>query len=249
MTMASENISPLHVVSGVSSGIGYCVAEVLLNRGCCVVGLSRNRPLGLDSKYFKWLEVDLEAGDSPLTISSFFEKLEYSKIKSAFSNAGSYEEYVHGISSVDVFHRQLSSNFFSHLNFTNGILPWLNYPEGPSAIVFNTTDQVYRTKFGGAAYAAAKSALNSYARSLAVELVKNKIVVSSVAPGGVNTPLYWDTKRGLGPDEISRSQSKYPSGGIGDVIEVANFVSDLLMYPKLVCTGSEFRIDGGLCCT
>ncbi|MDO6388172.1 SDR family NAD(P)-dependent oxidoreductase [Uliginosibacterium sp. 31-12] len=236
------------VVSGASSGIGRWVAKTLLDRGFGVLAVSRRLPEIDDSDFFKWVGVDLERSDSSEVLLNSIAEAGLKNIVGAFSNAGSYLSYCHESSSVCTFEKQFSANFYSHLNFVSAILPSLQDAAGLKSLVFTTTDQIHRVKDGGAAYAAAKSALHAYSRSLAVHLAPRKIVVTSVAPGGTDTPLYWATKAGMSAQQVQGSQTKYPSGSIADPEEVASFVVDLLTKPKMSCVGAEFRIDGGLCC-
>ncbi len=95
----------------------------------------------------------------------------------------------------------------------------------------------------GPAYVACKGGLSLLSKHLAKELVKDKIRVNSIHPGGIltaQTKVLMD----IGAEKVMETYC--PLGRLGDVMELAYgalyFASDESAYT----TGAELVIDGGL---
>jgi len=96
-----------------------------------------------------------------------------------------------------------------------------------------------------AAYCAAKGAVVSLTRALAVDHVNDGIRVNAVCPGTVDTPwvrrLVGDAGESL--DDLTARQ---PLGRLGTPVEIAEAVAYLASDAASFCTGSVLVIDGGL---
>ncbi len=105
------------------------------------------------------------------------------------------------------------------------------------------TSQAARAKsqIAGAHYAAAKTGLMGFARSLATELGPDGITVNSIAPGRIDTPM----ARGAAAGANEAFAANIPLGRVGtpeDVADVAAFLaSDAAGY----LTGATLDVGGG----
>ncbi len=95
-----------------------------------------------------------------------------------------------------------------------------------------------------AATAAAKAALESLARTLAVELAPNRITVNSVAPG-------YTRKDASSPAALSEKAwqsaiARVPMGRIGVPDDAAALIAFLLSRDAAYITGQTIHVDGGL---
>ncbi len=103
---------------------------------------------------------------------------------------------------------------------------------------------------GIAAYGAAKGAVVSPTRGMALELAPLRIRVNVLCPGTVHTPLIEPLliQRGQGDLELGKKMTiaKYPIGRLGDPIDIARAALFLASDDAGFVTGSVFTVDGGM---
>ncbi|MGV3759875.1 MAG: glucose 1-dehydrogenase [Actinomycetota bacterium] len=90
-----------------------------------------------------------------------------------------------------------------------------------------------------AAYVSSKWAVRGLSKTAALDLGPWGIRVTSVHPGGINTPM---TDFGGGPSTWAK---KLPLGRMGEADEVANVVTFLASDEASYVTGAEWSVDGG----
>jgi NAD(P)-dependent dehydrogenase (short-subunit alcohol dehydrogenase family) len=95
---------------------------------------------------------------------------------------------------------------------------------------------------GGLAYSAAKAALASVTRTLAVEWAPQGISVVNFAPGYVETELNADFLED--PQNRNRLARKIPVGRIGTAAEIGRLISAILDAQCGFLTGETITIDG-----
>ena len=100
---------------------------------------------------------------------------------------------------------------------------------------------------GQSNYAAAKSGMEGYSRSLASELASRNITVNCIAPGFIAT----DMTDSLPDEQKEMLLSRVPAGRLGEANEVAALVSFLAGNAAGYITGETIHINGGMymgCC-
>jgi NAD(P)-dependent dehydrogenase (short-subunit alcohol dehydrogenase family) len=98
---------------------------------------------------------------------------------------------------------------------------------------------------GNPAYSAAKAALTSYTKSLALEFGRNNIRANLVCPGTVRTPI-WDARVRKNPQVFERLRKWYPLGRIAEPLDIARAVAFLASDAAAFVTGATLVVDGGL---
>ncbi len=95
-----------------------------------------------------------------------------------------------------------------------------------------------------AAYAAAKAAVHSLTKTLAVEWAPLGIRVNAVAPGYISTPMMNEVTR-LGQLDRSQVASWHAMKRLGSPEEVADVINFLLSDEAAYVTGHILNVDGG----
>jgi NAD(P)-dependent dehydrogenase (short-subunit alcohol dehydrogenase family) len=107
--------------------------------------------------------------------------------------------------------------------------------------IASTNGQLSEPEF--AHYNASKAALISLTKSMSVELAPSGILVNTVAPGWVLTPLTEPYVGTLAEDSLGRIS---PLKRVGQPAEVAAAVSFLCSPGATYITGTTINVDGGL---
>lgn len=96
------------------------------------------------------------------------------------------------------------------------------------------------------AYAAAKAALISHSKTLAVALAARKIRVNVIAPGSVEFPGgHWEAARSSQPEFYASMLGTIPWGRMGTPEEIASAATFLVSDRASWITGACLRVDGG----
>lgn len=91
-------------------------------------------------------------------------------------------------------------------------------------------------------YSAAKAAINSLARSFAVDLAAHKIAVNAVSPGWVDTPMIAEFVEEATAEDLARVN---PMARLGRPEEIAGVIAYLATDAPDFLTGSTLYVDGG----
>ncbi len=128
-------------------------------------------------------------------------------------------------------------------------IPYLR-KSGSGAIVNQASVAALVGVAGMAAYGAAKGALVSLTRSMAVDLAPFGIRVNVLCPGTVHTPLIEPLLRQRGKGDLNLGMKmttvKYPIGRLGEPAEIARAALFLASDDASFVTGSVFAVDGGM---
>jgi NAD(P)-dependent dehydrogenase (short-subunit alcohol dehydrogenase family) len=114
-----------------------------------------------------------------------------------------------------------------------------------AGIVFVASASAFVGQAGNVVYCAAKGAIVSATRALAVELMRDKIRVNCVCPALVDTEMADRFRATMSAAQFEDYLRHYPMG-IGKPEDVANAIAFLIADTARWMTGSSLLIDGGL---
>ncbi|MBC8321177.1 MAG: SDR family oxidoreductase [Bacteroidetes bacterium] len=237
------------LVTGASSGIGRHAALKISQQGGTLIITGRDEPRL--SKTFK----NLKEGNHKMFVANLNNEEE---INTLVADLPSINGLVHcagivGPTPVKFIRKEnieklMGINFEVPVLLTARIL-LLKKLMNNSSIVFMSTVATQMPYFGGALYNSAKSAIESYSKTLALELVKKGIRSNCISPGLVNTPLIKkpvsDGQMEIIDESLGRYLKKYPMG-IGEPEEVANAIVFFLSDESKWISGTNLVMGGVL---
>jgi NAD(P)-dependent dehydrogenase (short-subunit alcohol dehydrogenase family) len=124
------------------------------------------------------------------------------------------------------------------------VVPWMKDAGSGAIVHISSIAGLYANP--SPAYAAAKAAVISHSKSLAIELAPNRIRVNVVCPGSIFLPDgLWDRVRQRDAERFDEIVASIPSGRMGHPQEVADTVVFLCSERASWITGACLVVDGG----
>jgi NAD(P)-dependent dehydrogenase (short-subunit alcohol dehydrogenase family) len=232
-----KNLKKCAVVTGASRGIGYAIAERLLEDGLEVIvtGTRKNGNHPDGSIYY---QVDFLNDNS---VNNFIQYLKTQPINILVNNAGINK--IDRFSSIDIedFDRILRVNLRTPFQICQAVIPSMEREQWGRIVnitsIFGNISKEYR-----ASYSSSKFGLDGMTVALAAELSEKGILANSVAPGFIDTDL---TREVWGEDGLTNLKETIPIKRLGQVREIASYVSWLVSKENTYITGQNLLIDGG----
>ena len=227
------------VVTGGTRGIGYSIAQRLIQDGIDVIVTgtgtknTSDYPIGAD-----FYQVDF-LNDS--SVKDFIEHLKQKPIDILINNAG--------INKIGEFDK-IDATDFDNIQKVNvktpfllcqAVIPYMK-KNNWGRIVNITSIWGSVTKEYRASYSSSKFALDGMTVALAAEVASMGILANSVAPGFIDTDL---TRKVLGDKGIQEIKNIIPIKRLGKPNEVASFISFLVSEENTYISGQNIMIDGG----
>jgi acetoacetyl-CoA reductase len=237
------------VVTGGTRGIGAAITEALASEGVHVAaGYSRNR-----ESAEKFAAEQAEAGRSvsihqgnvgdPDDCRRVVEEVLESKgkVDHLVNNAGITLDKTVRKMTVDDWHAVLRVNLSGAFYMTKAVLDHM-LERGFGRIV-NISSVIGETgNIGQANYAASKSGLFGFTKSLAQETARKGITVNVVAPGFVDTEMVAAVPQAA----LDAVIAKIPMQRLGQPAEIARAVKFLVDDDASYITGAVLAVNGGL---
>jgi len=232
------------LITGASSGIGACLAKYCDELGANVVLSARSED--------KLLRVVSQMSDkSKIILADLTLELE---LQNLLAELPTLDGFVHCAGKIQPFpikfiqKKHIDELFNSNLNsailLSSGLLKSKKLNHGAS-VVFISSISAEFPYLGGSLYSASKAALESFARSFALENAPQKMRANVVAPALVKTEMFEQTKKAYNESDFEKFISHYPLG-VGEPQDVANTIAFLLSDLSKWITGTTIRMDGGL---
>lgn len=231
------------LVTGASSGLGKSCAARMGKEGAALVLVGRNQKTLEEAHPGHSYVCDLT--DEAATKTMLMRvKTEVGPIDGWVLAAGAQDLRPLMMESAATLHKAWMANVQSSLGLIALALKARLLQKGGSIVLFSSAV----THAGGAGlvgYAAAKGALESATRSLALELAAQKIRVNAIAPGVIPTPMSEKYLAKLSREQVMKIEAMHPLG-FGTPEDVSGAVRFLLSEDSKWITGTVMLIDGGL---
>ncbi len=164
----------------------------------------------------------------------------YGKIDVLVNNAGITHDATLKKMTQEQWQEVINANLTSVFNMTKTALSNM-LDNGYGRIITISSVNGRRGQFGQCNYAASKSALYGFTKSLAQEVAKKGITVNTVSPGYIKTEMLASMR----DDILEAIVAQIPVGRIGQPEEIARVVAFLADEQSGFITGANFDINGG----
>ena len=244
LDFSRELIGRRALVTGGTRGIGAAIAQRLLDAGAKVVVTARSRGEVLPAGA-AFVAGDIASASGVKAIAAgALEALDGLDI--LVNGAGGASGFPQGTASIpdEEWQASFALNLFAAIRLTNALLPALR--DSKAGAIVNISSGAATMSVGAIAhYCAAKAALNSYSRALAIDLAPSKIRVNVVSPGPVTTPgsRAFSDALGAPPDFFAKD---IPLGRYGAPEDIAEMVALLASERGKWMTGGVIDVDGGM---
>ncbi|HSM16585.1 MAG TPA: SDR family oxidoreductase [Gemmatimonadales bacterium] len=228
---------PTALVTGAGRGIGAAVVRALA-QDAWVAALDKAFPEP-GGPAARELTVDVT---DPTAVAGAIEQIEGERgeLDWVVCAAGVIRDRVSWKMSDEDWAQVIAVNLTGTFNTARAAAPLLRRsPRG--RLVFISSINGIRGRFGQANYAASKAGLIGLARSLALELARDGATVNVIAPGFIDTPM----TQSLPADVVARAVARTPLGRLGSPDDIAAAARFLCSDAASFMTGAVLPIDGG----
>lgn len=236
------------IITGAGSGIGKAIAKRFAEEDSVIAVCDVN----LDAVNLAAKEIEIigaKVQPYKVDVSSFEEvTATVTKITEALggiqiliNNAGITKDTFLLRMSENDFDKVIAVNLKGTFNFTKACIKYMIKEEWGRVI--NIASIIGEMGNAGQAnYAAAKSGIIGFTKSVAKELAARNITVNAIAPGFIKTPMTENL-----PENIKENYRKLiPLGREGTPEDVANLCLFLASDDASYITGQVIRVDGGM---
>ncbi len=227
-----------YLVVGGSSGIGLKIVEKLFKQDANVYVVSRTKSDALNDMISNHLELDVTQDD-------------ITQLKEFIPEELDGLVYCPGTITLkpflrlkpEDFKRDMEINLLGAVKIVQIVLPSFKKNKSGSIVMFSTVATRVGMNFHSS-IAAAKAAVEGFAKSLAAEYSSSNIRTNVIAPSLTDTPL----ANNILSNEAKRSAvaDRHPIKRVGTVNDMANAAVFLLSPHSGWITGQTIGVDGGL---
>lgn len=234
------------LVTGGSGGIGSAICRQLAAQGCHVLihahrGVDAARALAHDitAQGGSAQALVFDVTDAASVAAALEPLLEHTPIQILVNNAGIHDDAVFPGMRAEQWRSVIDVSLNGFFNVTQPLMMPMIRTRWGRIINISSVAAVAGNR-GQVNYAAAKGALHSATKSLALEVASRGITVNAVAPGIIDTAM---SRSSFSADVIARM---VPMKRAGRADEVADLVGFLASERAAYISGQIISINGGM---
>ncbi|QJC28500.1 SDR family oxidoreductase [Enterobacteriaceae endosymbiont of Plateumaris consimilis] len=236
----------LALVTGASQGIGYYISNTLAYYGAKVIGTSKNiNGVNIINKYLdkKGIGLILDLISNTTSIKSFLNDIRYKfgNIDILVNNAGIISDSLLINMKDSEWNDVLMTNLTSVFKLSKEVIRYMLKKSFGRIItigsIIGSTGNI-----GQVNYAASKSGLIGFSKSLALEVAHKGVTVNIISPGFIETNMTCKISK----YKKNNILSKIPLKRFGTPQEIADAVVFLASDKASYITGETIHVNGGL---
>jgi NAD(P)-dependent dehydrogenase (short-subunit alcohol dehydrogenase family) len=230
------------LITGAGGGIARAIIPVLHELGHSLLLTTRSRIQELKT-YLEEQGIKAAVKSADLTIDEDVEELfnwvnDQGDLDVLVNNAGIAHAAASWKLSAQEMEQLFQVNFFSAVRCSSKALALMRVQE--SGRIINISSVVaHKPSFGTSGYAATKSALEGYARGIAVDVANKGITANTIAYGYMEAGMLYDVPEPM-LEEIKKT---IPVGRFGDATQIGHTINYLINSP--FTSGQTIHLNGG----
>ncbi|QJC28050.1 3-oxoacyl-[acyl-carrier-protein] reductase [Enterobacteriaceae endosymbiont of Plateumaris braccata] len=236
----------LALVTGASRGIGYYISNTLAHYGAKVIGTSKSiNGVKIINKYLdkKGIGLILDLISNTVSVKNFLNDIrhKFGNIDILVNNAGIISDSLLINMKDSEWNNVLMTNLTSVFKLSQEVIRYmLKKSFGRIISIGSIIGSI--GNIGQVNYAASKSGLIGFSKSLALEVAHKGVTVNIISPGFIET----DMTCKLSKHTKNHILSKIPFKRFGTPQEIANVVAFLASDKASYITGETIHVNGGL---
>ena len=247
------------IITGGSRGIGAGIVERLYKEGANIIiadilekeAMELINKLGDNGKII-FKNTNLSSEEEIIDLFNFANK-QWGNLDLLINNAGIEDGFMLKDQSYEDYKKTMKINMDAPFLTSKYALPLFQKSKGGRIIMISSIQGVRGYK-GNISYNTAKGGMVNMTRALATELANENILVNSIAPGFINTPmsvmkdgtLEWDSDWFK---DVYLKYEKLPMGRYGNPDDIAGAVYFFCSDDSKYVTGQTLLVDGGVSST
>ncbi|HXJ93771.1 MAG TPA: SDR family oxidoreductase [Terriglobia bacterium] len=249
--------SKVAIITGAGRGIGLATAKLFATEGASVAVFDRQGATDAAAEITQTgsaaLAWELDLSNHPAAEQAVHDAaMRMGRLDILVNNAATYVLRSIDEQTVEEWHEVLDTNLTAYFVCARSAAAEMRKHGGGSIVNIGSVHRMI-SEPGSGAYAASKGAVAQLTRNLAIEFAPHNIVVNSVSPGFIRTPMSIVD----GADETSTprfadyyvNSGRIPLGRAGVPEEVAAAALFLASRECGYLTGADLVVDGGLTIT
>ena len=233
------------LITGATGGIGISIAKKLKQSGAKLIlsGTRQNILSDLASELgndVKTITTDLNSKDDILNLALQAED-SYGHIDILINNAGVTADNLFLRMKDEEWDKVINVNLTAPMRLTRQVIRGM-LKRRSGRVIFISSIVGYTGNAGQSNYAASKSALSGFTKSVALEVASRGITCNLIAPGFIATPM---TNK-LSDEQKKNIAIRIPVNRLGNVDDISNGCVYLASDEANFITGTTLHINGGM---